>query len=556
MMQLLISSLLVAVAIAAPLPANKEAEETKTAAETGDGKSLFNHLTPLHYGTYVSGQSVPVNTFHHVAGVHSVAGAHSVRLAGTTGSVVSSVSGDASAVVEPEYKGAAFAVAGVPTAHIATHGTVGAHVHNVGHLVTHSTGSHAIALKSAAVGSPAVAVHSVGVPNLATHAVNTVALKSAAVAAHAPAAAVHNVGVVHSVAPAVVAVPSAVTYQSEHTVALPAKNIDVHVQHKSVHVPVEQRVHYGVKNVVTGSQTSVVKPTLNVPAIKAPEVFVTKTHLAAPEVTLTHSEVTVENKSPNYVNAPYDAGVVVEKVAPKFEQTHVPTPVEVAQPYLVAKPYAVPVPHQVKIKSSVKPVHHIDVHSVNTENVVTPIEYADHHHVVSQPVHTVHAAQQVLAVQPAHAVQSVQLAHGGVAHGAHVVHGVAQAVHGVAQAVDGVAVHGAAHTVQGGGHVYAAGAHAVPVHGLRAEGVVQQVHGLVKPAQGVTYTSHGNAAAHLFGHGTHHNIIGANQLVVQQHTGQAHQTQYVKQFPSSHTFKTSVSAPAVAPAAVIDGAKA
>merc|ERR1711887_512222 len=107
-----------------------------------------------------------------------------------------------------------------------------------------------------------------------------------------------------------------------------------------------------------------------------------------------------------------------------------------------------------------KPVHHVDVHSVKTENVVTPVEYAAHHHVVSQPVHAVSTGAAVVKGAVHGAALAVHgAAHGVAVHGA--THGAALAV-APAHAVHGVAVHGGA-------------AHGVAVHGVGVHGVAQGV---------------------------------------------------------------------------------
>merc|ERR1711887_503975 len=422
-MELLVLFLVASLCTGVPVPEEKPVEDEPTQAKsTSVNQDGFLKVeTPLlfHGGSYV-GQPIT-----HTANAGLLrSGYYTVDADGETKI--------ASSVVEPEFGAVGVANLGaVGVSHLGVAGHVG-----VANL-------HSAQLAGVAVGAPAVAVHAAP----AAVAVGGAAIRTHAVAAAPVAVAAAPVAVAAAPVAVAAAVPSAVTYESHKTVALPPKAVDVHVQHKTVHVPVEKRVHYGVKNFVTGSQTTVHKPTIHAPAIKAPEVFVSKSHVAAPEVTVQQSEVTVESKSPNYVNAPFDAGVVVEKAAPKFEQTHVPTPVEVPHPVPVAQPYAVPVPHPVK-----------------TENVVTPVEYAAHHHVVSQPVHAVSTGAAVvkgavhgaaLAVQPAHAVHGVAVhgaahgvaVHGGAAHGVAVhrgatgvaVHGVG--VHGVAQ---GVAVHGGA----------------------------------------------------------------------------------------------------------------
>merc|ERR1711915_591491 len=366
-------------------------------------------------------------------------------------------------------------------------------------------------------------------------------------------------------------IPTAVTYQSEQTVALAPKEVDVHVQHKTVHVPIEKRVHYGVKNVVTGSTTQVHKPTLNVPQIKAPEVFVAKTKHAAPEVTVTHSEVQVENKSPNYVNAPFDAGVVVQKAAPKYEETHVPTPVEVAKPYAVPKPYNVPVPHTVKVKSAVKPVHHIDVHSVKTENVVTPIEYAAHHKVISQPTVAVQPTAQ-LAVHEVKAVKPVQYGTVSATHGAvvapAVAHGVVSGAVGTVGAVGAVGAVGPAAV----GVAYGAAPAVGVVHG--AAPAVGVVHGAaqtvgsmgVAPAAVQTYGAVGASPAVVTGsvQGVNTHLVGATGAhltgahVTGAHYTGAHVSHHVSGQESnviqpSHGITHNI-VPAVAPKAVISNA--
>merc|ERR1711970_1389850 len=407
-MELLVLFLVASLCTGVPVPEEKPVEEepnqAKSISVNQDG--FLKVETPLlfHGGSYV-GQPIT-----HTANAGLLrSGYYTVDADGET-----KIS---SSVVEPEFGAIGVANLGaVGVSHLGVAGHVGvANVHSA-QLAGVAVGAPAVAVTGHAVAAPAAAItaHAVATPTVRRHAV---AVGAPAVALHAPPAAVAVGGAAirtHAVAAAPVAVaaapvavaaapvavaaavPSAVTYESHKTVALPPKSVDVHVQHKTVHVPVEKRVHYGVKNFVTGSQTTVHKPTIHAPAIRAPEVFVSKSHVAAPEVTVQHSEVTVESKSPNYVNTPFDAGVVVEKAAPKFEQTHVPTPVEVPHPVPVAQPYAVPVPHPVKVKSSIKPVHHVDVHSVKTENVVTPVEYAAHHHVVSQPVHAVSTGAAVV----------------------------------------------------------------------------------------------------------------------------------------------------------------
>merc|ERR1711970_1478904 len=388
-MELLVLFLVASLCTGVPVPEEKPVEEepnqAKSISVNQDG--FLKVETPLlfHGGSYV-GQPIT-----HTANAGLLrSGYYTVDADGET-----KIS---SSVVEPEFGAIGVANLGaVGVSHLGVAGHVGvANVHSA-QLAGVAVAAPAAAITAHAVATPTVRHHAVAVgpPAVALHAAPAaVAVGGAAIRTHAVAAA--PVAVAAAPVAVAAAVPSAVTYESHKTVALPPKAVDVHVQHKTVHVPVEKRVHYGVKNFVTGSQTTVHKPTIHAPAIRAPEVFVSKSHVAAPEVTVQQSEVTVESKSPNYVNAPFDAGVVVEKAAPKFEQTHVPTPVEVPHPVPVAQPYAVPVPHPVKVKSSIKPVHHVDVHSVKTENVVTPVEYAAHHHVVSQPVHAVSTGAAVV----------------------------------------------------------------------------------------------------------------------------------------------------------------
>merc|ERR1712212_783897 len=234
-----------------------------------------------------------------------------------------------------------------------------------------------------------------------------VLVRGAAVATPAIAAvATPAVAAVPAVASVAAAVPAAVNYESQHVVQLPPKEVDVQVQHKTVHVPIEKKVHYGVQNIVTGSTTSVHKPKISAAAIAAPAVFKEKVVHNAPEVSVSHSEVTVHKKNTNYVDTPYDAGVVEHKVAPKFKNTDVHVPVHVDVPYKVANPVPVRVEQPIKIKNSVTPVHVHDVHTVKTENVVTPIKYAQVHNVVGTPA---------VAVQPAAAIAPVS-AVGGVVH--------------------------------------------------------------------------------------------------------------------------------------------
>jgi hypothetical protein len=81
----------------------------------------------------------------------------------------------------------------------------------------------------------------------------------------------------------------------------------------------------------------------------------------------------------------------------------------------------VPVAQPVKVKSSINPVVHTDVHTVQTQNVVTPIEYSAHHHVAASPV---------VASAPAVALQTsaVQGAPVALSYGAPTATGIAQAV--------------------------------------------------------------------------------------------------------------------------------
>ncbi|KAA0197158.1 hypothetical protein HAZT_HAZT001349 [Hyalella azteca] len=322
--------------------------------------------------------------------------------------------------------------------------------------------------------------HSISTPAVASYAVATpVQYKAAAVDVAPAVATVQHQAVVHEVKPVSVAVPTTYTFESAQTVELAPKEVHVPVHHQTVHVPVEKRVQYGTKNFVVGSTTTVHKPQLSAPAISAPNVLVAKTNLAAPEVTVHQSEVTVEKKSPNYVAAPYDAGVIVEKANPEFKQIDVPTPVEVPQPIPVPTPYAVPVAQPVKVKSSINPVVHTDVHTVRTENVVTPIEYSAHHHVAASPV---------VASAPAVQTSAVQGAPVALSYGAPTATGIAQAValQGVPSqsfAVQGVPSHG--YAIQGVPSQSFA-VQGVPNQGFAVQGVSSQ--GFVSGGQAIGYS--------------------------------------------------------------------
>ena len=189
-----------------------------------------------------------------------------------------------------------------------------------------------------------------------------------------------------AVAPTLSAVPTAITYQSDHTIELPPRHVEFSL-HKTVHIPVEGKIHYRLENFITGSHTTIHKPVLSAPTVAAPQYFSEKTRLAAPEITVHNSEITVQKNSPNFVAAPYDAGVGVEHAAPEFRQVDVPTPVEVPQPVPVAKPYSVPAPHQGNLRSSLQPVLNVDVHNVHTDNVITPIKHIAHHQFTKTPAH-------------------------------------------------------------------------------------------------------------------------------------------------------------------------
>merc|ERR1711970_488423 len=334
-MELLVLILVASLCTGVPVPEEKPVEDepaqAKSISVNQDG--FLKVETPLlfHGGSYV-GQPIT-----HTANAGLLrSGYYTVDADGET-----KIS---SSVVEPEFGAIGVANLGaVGVSHVGVAGHVGvANVHSA-QLAGVAVGAPAVAVTGHAVAAPAAAItaHAVATPTVRHHAV---AVGAPAVALHAAPAAVAVGGAAirtHAVAAAPVAVAAAPVAVAAAPVAVAAAvpSAVTYESHKTVHVPVEKRVHYGVKNFVTGSQTTVHKPTIHAPAIKAPEVFVSKSHVAAPEVTVQQSEVTVESKSPNYVNAPFDAGVVVEKAAPKFEQTNVPTPVEVPHPVPVAQPY-------------------------------------------------------------------------------------------------------------------------------------------------------------------------------------------------------------------------
>lgn len=349
---------------AAPLPKDSEDDYDRDFSASVQ-RTVYSNIQPVPYASFT-----PVQ---HSAGVQ-------ISQTNIPNHVVHSGIATHNFGVGQAYTGASF----VPSGY-AQYAVPSALTYNAGEAVAIPAFTQLNAAK------PVVSAVNFAAPTVSTYnavagAGHSVAVPSASYFAVASAPAIATTYNTVAAAPAIGTIPSAITYQSEQTVELPAKELTVAVQHKTVHVPVEQRVHYGIQNFVTGSKTTVHKPHLSAPAIAAPSVFATKNRQAAPEVTVHHSEVTVEKSSPNYVNAPYDAGVVVEHATPEFKQVDVPTPVDVPQPVPVAQPYAVPVPHHVKVKSSITPVVNVDVHSVKTENVITPVEYAAHHHVAAAPV--------------------------------------------------------------------------------------------------------------------------------------------------------------------------
>jgi len=484
-------------------------------------------------------------------------------------------------------------VSGQAAGVVGHHQLVAGKAEKVGTVTTYQAGSHlkatqealgvsqdAVKVSQDVVGNPQVAVgvgavsYHAAAPAITAHHATVAAAPAVAVAA-APAAAVSvaaspAVATYHASAPVVthsvahkavavaptaavaVAAPAAVAVAAPAAVTTYQSSVPV-VTHGVAQAVIpgalEKRVQYGVENRIAGVRTDIVKPKIDAPAIKAPEVFRARTEYAAPEVTVKHSEVEVHHKTAQHVPAPYDAGVVVEKTAPAHQRIDVPVPVDVPTPVHVKQPYAVPVPNHIKVKSSVKPVVNVDVHSVKTENVVTPVQYADHHH-----VHHHHGA--ALAVAPAavstyqagHAAGAVGVAHGavGVAHGAV---GVAHGAVGVAHGGVGVAHHAVApaayHAVGPAvGVAHGAVAHGAVAHGAVAHGVVGHgavAHGVVGHGA-VAYGAHGTV-----GHAVGHAVVGhpVGQLTLKAGAP-------CKKHAGAHFHLKEYKAPSVAPEAKVD----
>ena len=420
------------------------------------------------------------------------------------------------AIGHQQVGGVAYQHAAVPAVATVHHGAPTVSTYNTAQYVAHAPAvsySPAVATTHSVAAAPAVSAYAAAVPGVATHAVAAPAILHAApVQYQAQVEVSEPVVTVHQQA-----VPSSVTYQFDQAVQVGTKEIDVPVETTHVHVPVEKRVHYGLEKYVAGSSSTIHKPKLSAPAIKPPAVFAQKTVQAPPEITVQHSEVVVEEKSPNYVHAKYDAGVETEKAPDAVETYDVPTPVEVPQPVPVAQPYAVPVAQPVKIKSEVSPVYEHNVHQFETQNIVNPIEYTAHH--VATPV--------VQAVAPAVAVQGQVVAAAPAAEIAtgHVFTGQ-------------TAVNYAQH-----GHVYSGQAVAVPsVGATTGQFVTGQVAG-VFPAQGHAVTGYAAPAVFSQGHfeagspvavayGVQGTVAGGQQSFVTGESGETKTVAYGANFPA------------------------
>merc|ERR1711887_160953 len=235
-MELLVLILVASLCTGVPVPEEKPVEDEPAQAKSiSVNKDGFLKVeTPLlfHGGSYVG------HPITHTANAGLLrSGYYTVDADGET-----KIS---SSVVEPE-----FGAIGVANLGAVGVGHVGvANVHSA-QLAGVAVGAPAVAVTGHAVAAPAAAItaHAVATPTVRHHAV---AVGAPAVALHAAPAAVAVGGAAirtHAVAAAPVAVaaapvavaaavPSAVTYESHKTVALPPKSVDVHVQHKTVHVP-------------------------------------------------------------------------------------------------------------------------------------------------------------------------------------------------------------------------------------------------------------------------------------------------------------------------------